>query len=76
MIPEEEIQAVRDKFLGKKVCIKNATGKTTRFENHDICGILNFLGYNEYIPSWGLCATINRLPIQNVKIENIILFES
>ena len=73
MIPEEEIQKARDKFLDKRVRIKNALGKTTKYDNKDIVGNLQFLGYNEFLPSWELCATVDRMPIQHVKLENIIL---
>lgn len=73
MIPEEEIQKARDKFLGKRVRIKNALGKTTKHHNHDIVGNLQFLGYNEFLPSWELCATVDRMPLQHIKLENIIL---
>jgi len=37
----------------------------------EIGGILEFLGHNEHFPNWGLQATINRMPIQNVSLDKI-----
>jgi hypothetical protein len=67
------LEEAREKFLNQRVRIKDAIGKSSWKGENDIVGILKFLGYNEYIPEWGLCATINRFPIQHVKLENIIL---
>jgi hypothetical protein len=74
-IPESEIQAAREKFIGKKVIIKNATGKTTQHKNKDVGGLLSFLGYIEHFPSWGLCATVGGMPVQHIKLEDISLID-
>lgn len=57
----EELQKLRDKYLGKKVLYEG------------IGGICNFIGYNQFIPSWGLQITINRMPIQHVDPAKIQL---
>ncbi len=62
------LQEAQNKFLNKKVLIKNTTDK-----NQTIGGTLDFLGYNKFFPSWGLCAIVDRFPIQHVKLENISL---
>jgi hypothetical protein len=46
-------------LIGKRVLIGNAGG------------ILEFLGYNERFPTWNLQATIGRMPIQNVSLNEI-----
>jgi len=46
-------------LLGKRVLIG------------EVGGILEFLGHNENMPSWGLQATVNRLPIQHVSLDKI-----
>jgi hypothetical protein len=63
MITVEQLGTAEKKFLGKRVKIR------------EYVGILQFLGYNKYLPSWGLCATVDRMPIQNVKLEEITLVE-
>ncbi len=43
-------------MLGAHVCVTNArTGQK-------VCGILKFVGYLHYFPTWGLVCTIDRLP--------------
>ena len=51
-------------LIGKRVLIKTNKGV-------EVGGELEFLGHNEHIPSWGLQATVNRLPIQHVSLDNI-----
>lgn len=74
-VSEEEIQEARNKFIGKWVIVKDAIGKTTIRENNNIAGEITFIGYNAMFPSWGLCATVGRTPLQNIKLENIKLHE-
>jgi len=50
-------------LIGKKVLIGN------------VAGTLDYLGYNENMKSWGLQATISRLPIQNVSLDNVKVFD-
>jgi hypothetical protein len=63
---EEILQQYRDEYLNKIVNIEDGQGKVW-------VGELVFLGYNSFFPSWGLCATIDRLPIQGVKLKSITL---
>ena len=56
-------------LLGKRVLVKTKTG--------EVGGILQFLGYNPNFPSWGLQATVDRMPIQHVSLSSIkVLDES
>lgn len=56
-------------LLGKRVLVKTKTG--------DVGGIMEFLGYNDMFPSWGLQITIGRMPIQNISLSDIkVLDES
>ena len=56
-------------LLGKRVLVKTKTG--------EVGGIMEFLGYNNWFPSWGLQITIGRLPIQNISLSDIkVLDES
>ena len=52
------LEEAKEKFLNKRVRIKDAIGKSS---------------WKGDFPSWELCATIDRFPIQHVKLENIIL---
>lgn len=65
-IPQEIIDHLREQFIGKRVSIEDGKGQTW-------VGDLNFIGYNSFFPSWGLCATIDRTPIQGVQIKSIHL---
>ena len=56
---------LEDKFLGKRVIVKTKNGK--------IGGICQFIGNNEFIPSFGLQVTVSRMPITNVEIKDISL---
>lgn len=56
---------LEDKFLGKRVMVKTKIGK--------IGGVCQFIGNNEYIPSFGLQITVDRMPITNIKIQDITL---
>ena len=56
---------LEDKFLGKRVMVKTKIGK--------IGGVCQFIGNNEYIPSFGLQITVDRMPITNIQIQDITL---
>ena len=64
-ITPETKKMLEDKFLGKRVMVKTKIGK--------IGGICHFIGNNEYIPSFGLQITVDRMPITNIKIQDITL---
>lgn len=63
---EEILQQYRDEYLNKIVNIEDGQGKVW-------VGELVFLGFNSFFPSWGLCATLDRTPIQGVKLKSITL---
>jgi len=50
-------------FKGQWVCV------IRKDDGVKICGTLDWVGYNEHFPSWGLCCTISRLP--GIKIESL-----
>ena len=64
-ITPEIKKMLEDQFLGKRVMVKTKIGK--------IGGICQFIGNNEYIPSFGLQVTVSRMPITNVEIKDITL---
>jgi hypothetical protein len=57
----EELQS----SIGKRVSVKTNSGV--------ICGILQFAGKNEFLPSWGFQLTVGGMPIQNVDPNNVSL---
>lgn len=54
---------LKDLFLGKKISLINNAVK--------VVGVCDFIGHNEYFPSWGLQVTIERMPIINVNYTKI-----
>lgn len=64
-ITPEVKKILEDKFLGKRVMVKTKIGK--------IGGVCQFIGNNEYIPSFGLQITVDRMPITNIQIQDITL---
>jgi len=66
IISQQLLEQLNNEFLGKRVSIEDGKGQTW-------IGTLNFIGYNSFFPSWGLCATLDRTPIQGVKIKSIHL---
>lgn len=67
-IPQKIIDILKEQFIGKRVSIEDGKGQKW-------VGNLDFIGYNSFFPSWGLCATINRTPIQGVKVKSIHLHQ-
>jgi hypothetical protein len=66
MIPPEQIEKMKEMYIGKKITFKDGKNETW-------VGTCEFFGYNPHLPSWGLQITINRTPTQNVKPETIKL---
>ena len=64
-ITPEVKKILEDKFLSKRVMVKTKIGK--------IGGVCQFIGNNEYIPSFGLQITVDRMPITNIQIQDITL---
>jgi len=64
IITPEMKKSLEDKFLGKRVMVKTKHGK--------IGGICNFIGNNEYVPSFGLqinCGSYADNKCRNLKIS-------
>jgi len=66
-LDQATVDKMRDKFIGKRISVIGDVGK--------VVGKCDFLGYNEFFPSWGFQVTINRMPVSNVKINSIRLAE-
>jgi hypothetical protein len=64
-IPQEIIDQLREQFLGKRIIVHGDGGR--------FVGVCNFLGHNEFFPSWGLQVTLDRMPVTNVEIKKIEL---
>lgn len=65
-LTQQELDKLREEYIGKRISVEDGKGETW-------IGTLVFLGYNSFFSSWGLCATLDRLPIQHIKIETIKL---
>jgi hypothetical protein len=64
---QQTLDILKQQFLGKKLSVKTKKG--------NFVGNCTFIGYNEYIPSFGLQLTLDRTPITNVEIKDIKLVE-
>ena len=64
---QQTLDVLKEQFLGKRVSIGTPKGK--------FAGVCNFIGHNEFFPSFGLQVTIDRTPVTNVEIKNIKLLE-
>ena len=67
-INESQLSNAREKFMNKRITFKT---KNSGF-GHGTC---QFLGYNQYFPSWELQITVDRTPYQHVIFESIKLVE-
>lgn len=72
-LSKDKLQSLRQKFMGKRVRIKNY--KFVYGDVSDVVGVVTFLGYNRFFPSWNLQVTVNRLPLQNISLDQIELEE-
>lgn len=66
MIQQEQIEKMREQFMGKRVSVETKKGERW-------VGTCQFLGHNDYLPSWGFQVTLDRTPIQHVKPKTIII---
>jgi len=67
------IEEANEKFLNKHVTVKNVKFRSDDDKTCTMGGICQFLGYNEFIPSWGLQITLSRTPLPNINLEDISL---
>jgi hypothetical protein len=65
-ITQEQIDAMRQKFMAKRISFENEKGEKW-------VGKCEFLGYNDFFPSWGFQVTVDRTPVQHVKPNTIRL---
>ena len=66
MIQQEQIDKMRELFMGKRISVETKKGERW-------VGTCQFLGYNDYLPSWGFQVTLDRTPVQDVKPDSIKL---
>ena len=66
-IDQQTLQILQEQFLGKRVSVDTPKGK--------FAGVCNFIGHNEFFPSFGLQITLDRTPVTNIEIRNIKLLE-
>lgn len=64
MIQQEQIEKMREQFMGKRISVETEKGEKW-------VGTCQFLGYNDYLPSWGFQVTLDRTPVQHVKPKTI-----
>jgi histidyl-tRNA synthetase len=67
ILTESEIQQLSDTFLGKKVEVIGDGGRYV--------GVVDFIGYNQFLPSYGFQVTLDRMPVSNVNPNSIKLFK-
>lgn len=67
-ISEEAIQKMRSEFMGKRIAFKTMSGDSW-------VGRCEFLGYNQFLPSWEFQVTIDRMPCSHVNPHTIKLVE-
>lgn len=65
-LTDQEVKALQDKFLGKRITFKDKKGETWT-------GVAEFVGYNPFFPDFGFQITIGRMPIRHVDVSTIKL---
>lgn len=66
-IPESALEILRQTALGKKVRVENEDGVHV--------GRCTFIGYNPFLPSWGLQLTVGNKPVMRAKLSTIEVIE-
>lgn len=66
-LTDAQISELRDNFLGKKIELKGDGGRYV--------GTVDFIGYNENLPTYGFQVTLDRMPVSNVNPNSIKLFK-
>jgi len=66
MIQQKKIEKMKERFMDKRISVETEEGERW-------VGTGQFLGYNDYLPSWGFQVTLDRTPIQHIKPETIKL---
>lgn len=65
-ISEEAIQKMRSEFMNKRISFETMSGERW-------VGNCQFLGYNQFLPTWEFQITIDRTPCSHVRPETISL---
>lgn len=65
-LTEEELQILRDKFIGKRISVPITEQHKFGVPSETVSGVCEFIGYSSYFPNTGLQVTINRLPVRFV----------
>ena len=68
-ISDQEQQDLKDKFLNQRISVMDNKGKMW-------VGKCDFIGYNEFFPSFNFQVTIDRTPVTNVIIDSIHIVET
>ncbi len=63
---DKQLGELREKWLNKKVNLLDEAG------NKHV-GVVDFIGYNRMLPSWGFQVTLSRTPVQHVIVDSIKL---
>jgi hypothetical protein len=66
-LSEEQIAKLREEFLGKRVELVGDGGRHV--------GVVDFIGYNKYLPTYGFQVTLSRTPVTNVNPNSIKIFK-
>lgn len=72
-LTEQQIKELQDKYTGKTVQLSGIS-----YQGRDlgtVTGESYFIGYNQYLPKFGLQITINRTPYTNINLKNLKLVE-
>ena len=74
-IPDITLDMMREQLVGNRVVVTGCLSKYRMpdgsFNLGPIKGECTFFGYNKYFPSWGLCITVDGMPLSNVTVEQI-----
>lgn len=66
-LTSEQLLKLKEEFLGKKIELKGDGGRYV--------GTVDFIGYNENLPTYGFQVTLDRMPVSNVNPNSIKLFK-
>lgn len=72
-LTEQQIKELQDKYQGKIVELSWVSYQGRNLGS--VRGECYFIGYNPYLPKFGLQVTINRTPYTNVDLKNLKLYE-
>lgn len=65
-LTDEQVAELEKKFLNQRVELKGDGGRHV--------GVVDFIGYNKYAPTYGFQVTLSRKPVSNVDVKSIKIF--